>query len=192
MLFCGKEPAIDRQQINLAEAAQRGDLESFGELCGMYYKPMTAMAFAILADHHLAEDAVQEAYARALVKLPDLKKAATFAAWLARICRNVALDVAKSGTQRMYRSNNPEALSPMSGKSQDRNGELNHVLKHALERLPNAGRELLVLRYYHDMSCREIAALTGLTLASVNTRLQRTRDKLGRILRKDKNLDGCL
>ena len=41
---------------------------------------MVAIAYSVLADHHMAEDAAQESYAKALVKLPGLNKPASFAA----------------------------------------------------------------------------------------------------------------
>ena len=76
----------------LVEAAIGGDVDSFTELCRRYYPALVAIGEAILSDRHLAEDAAQEAMARASRKLLDLKDIDRFAAWLAVICRNVARD----------------------------------------------------------------------------------------------------
>ncbi len=80
----------------LVRDAVGGDIESFGELCRQHYVAITAVAYAVLNDHQLAEDAAQEAFAQALVSLRNLKDNARFAPWLAAICRNVANDMAKA------------------------------------------------------------------------------------------------
>lgn len=59
-----------RPDITLVEAAVDGDAESFTELCRRYYPAMVAIAHSILGDRDLAEDAAQQAFAKAVVKLP--------------------------------------------------------------------------------------------------------------------------
>jgi len=77
------------------KAAINGNAEGFTELCRRYYPAMVAIAHSILGDRHLAEDAAQQAFAKAALKLPQLKKENRFAGWLAVICRNVAKDMAR-------------------------------------------------------------------------------------------------
>ncbi len=62
----------------LVEEAARGDGDSFTELCRRYYGPMVAIGHAILGDRHLAQDAAQEAFAKAAVHLPKLRRADQF------------------------------------------------------------------------------------------------------------------
>ena len=47
-------------ETQLVEAAQNGHLESFGALYERYHSPMVALAYSMLADRDLAEDAAQE------------------------------------------------------------------------------------------------------------------------------------
>ena len=77
---------IESSDIDLVIAAQAGDLDSFGELGRRYFNTLVAIAYAVLGDHHLAEDAAQEALAKALVKLVTLRQTERFAGWLRRIC----------------------------------------------------------------------------------------------------------
>ena len=63
---------VQESDTTLVEAAIYGDAESFTELCRRYYPAMVAIAHSILGDGHLAEDATQEAFAKAAVKLPQL------------------------------------------------------------------------------------------------------------------------
>jgi len=58
------------------------------------------VAYGVLKDHQLAEDAAQEAFARGLVSLHRLKEPGRFAPWLVRICRNVAVDHTVKGSSR--------------------------------------------------------------------------------------------
>ncbi len=80
----------------LIKAAINGNADSFTELCRRYYPAMVAIAHSILGDRHLAEDAAQQAFAKAALKLPQLKKESRFAGWLAVICRNIAKDMARN------------------------------------------------------------------------------------------------
>ena len=72
------------------EAAQNGRLEGFGALYQRYHSSMVALAYSMLADRDLAEDAAQEVFAIACRDLGSLKNQERFAAWLAGICRNVS------------------------------------------------------------------------------------------------------
>ncbi len=80
----------------LAETAAAGDGDSFTELCRRYYPAMVAIAHAILGDRHLAEDAAQQAFARAAMNLARLRKSEQFGSWLAAICRNAAFDIGRA------------------------------------------------------------------------------------------------
>jgi DNA-directed RNA polymerase specialized sigma24 family protein len=96
----------------LVRRALQADPESFGQLCRRYYPSLVAVADSILLDHHLAEDAAQEALAHACRQLPGLKKPDQFGPWVAAICRNVAKDMLpgppESGTRGRMRSAAPD------------------------------------------------------------------------------------
>ena len=87
---------VIESEKRLIEAAQNGHLESFAALYERYYRCVATVAYSVLADAHLAEDAAQEAFAIACRDLPKLKSKDKFAAWLAGICRNVARQMQKS------------------------------------------------------------------------------------------------
>jgi RNA polymerase sigma factor (sigma-70 family) len=169
----------DNLERQLVDAAAAGDIESFGELCGRYYGPMVAIAYSVLSDHQLAEDAAQESFARALVNVRRLKNRARFAPWLAAICRNVARDMVAVKARRIDAADIAQA-APQSG--QDENGML---IRRAIERLPAAARESIVLRYYNNMSYEEIASVSGISRAAVNGRLARAKRKMAKYLKRN-------
>ena len=169
----------DNSEKQLVEAAVGGDLESFGELCRQYYSPMVAVAYAVLSDHQLAEDAAQESFARALVSVRKLRDRTRFAAWLAGTCRNFARDMVAAKARRA------KFASPSNAAADDSREDYNPLVHRAIDRLPQAARELVVLRYYDNLPYEQIAAVLGTSPAAINGRLLRAKRKMANYLRKN-------
>jgi RNA polymerase sigma-70 factor (ECF subfamily) len=163
----------------LVEAATGGDIESFGELCGRYYAAMVAVAYAVLSDHQLAEDAAQESFARALVNLKNLKNSSRFAPWLAAICRNVSKDMVKAEAKQIR----TEDLSKAARRNND--GENSNAIRQAIEHLPGPAKELIVLRYYNNLSYEQIGSVLGISRATINGRLLRAKRKMSKYLKRN-------
>lgn len=163
----------------LIEAARAGDLNSFGKLCEDYYAPLAAVAYSVLRDHQLAEDAVQEAFARGLVNLRRLNEPGKFAPWLARICRNVAIDMVRNRPPHVIRN---EDLSVAPDQKEDE--ATKQTIREAVDRLPTSLREVVILRYYNDCSYEQISAVLGLSKMTINGRLTRAKRKLAKHLRR--------
>ena len=169
----------DKLERQLVDAAAAGDIESFGELCRRYYSPMIAIAYSVLSDHQLAEDAAQESFARAIVNVRKLKNRARFAPWLAAICRNVAKDMVAAKAKRVNAADLPQTAE-CGGHNE--NGTL---IRQAIERLPAAARELIVLRYYNNLSYEEIGSVLEISKASINGRLARAKRKMADYLKRN-------
>jgi len=168
---------IDAER-ELIEAARAGDLDSFGKLCERYYAPMVAVAYNVVRDHQLAEDAVQEAFARGLVSLDRLKEPAKFAPWLARICRNAAIDLMRARRSQVR----CDGLVPAPVRGTE--GSAHQTVREAIASLPADVREVVVLRYYNGCSYEQISAVLGLSKMSINGRLTRAKRKLAKYLRR--------
>jgi len=177
MWTSSRGPVIDAER-ELIAAARAGDLDSFGKLCEHYYAPLVAVAYSILRDHQLAEDAAQEAFARGLVSLHKLKEPAKFASWLARICRNVAIDMVRDRPPQIRE----DELSPTADPGEDES--VYQVVREAIDDLPAGLWEVVILRYYSDCSYEQIAAVLGLSKMTINGRLTRAKRKLAKSLRR--------
>ncbi len=176
----------EKMQKELVEAALAGDIDSFGRLARRYYASLVAIAYSILSDHQLAEDAAQEAFARALTNLRKLKKSDKFAPWLARICRNVARDMVAAETRPI----NPRDLSPdPGGNGPDDNVE---AVRRAIQKLPPRAREVIVLRFYNGLSYEEISSVLGISKPTINGRLTRAKQKIARYLKRGGFLENRL
>ena len=163
----------------LVEAAIGGDIESFGELCQRHYAAMAAIAYTVLSDHQLAEDAAQESFARALVRIKSLKERAKFAPWLTAICRNVAKDMVAAKAKLISTENISQVDKVENFDENDR------VIRRAIEQLPESAKELVVLRYYDGLSYEQISSVLGISKASINGRLTRAKRKMAEYLRKN-------
>lgn len=166
-------------QAKLVEAAVGGDIDSFGELCRQYYASMVAIGYSVLADHQLAEDAAQEAFARALSNLRALKNKKKFAPWLAAICRNVAKDMVATKARQI----NTEDFSGIA-ENDNRDDRVQSV-RQAIEQLSVSAKELVVLRYYNGLSYEQIGSVLGISKATINGRLTRAKRKMAKYLRRN-------
>ena len=168
---------IQEPETTLVETAIDGDPESFTELCRRYYPAMVAIAHSLLGDRHLAEDAAQETFAKAAVKLPQLRQTNKFAGWLAAICRNEARDMARQ--QNGLRAANE--LSTKTAKSES--GDSGDAIRQALKQLTEQAREVVYLRYYDGLSYEQISNVLGISKQAINGRLRRAKRKMADYLR---------
>jgi RNA polymerase sigma-70 factor (ECF subfamily) len=159
--------------------AAGGDQRAFAQLHARYAAMVHAILLARLpaAD---AEDQVQEVFLIAWKKLAQLDDASLFGAWLGTIARHRAVD--------WYRRRRPtEALaeSAAAAAGAPEVAEARRVLA-AIQALPEAYRETLVMRLVEGMSGPEIAEVTGLEPGSVRINLHRGM----KLLRARLGLDG--
>ena len=163
----------------LVEAAQNGHLDSFAALYERYYNSMVALAYSLLADRHLSEDAAQQAFAIACRDLPNLKSKDKFATWLAGICRNTARQMRRSKA-RLVALN--EAPSAENKSSKDNRAD---VVRRAVWKLRAIEREPIILRYYNGLSYEGISAVLGISPQAVHGRLTRARKRIAKYLKHE-------
>ena len=169
----------ERPDKQLAEAAKLGDGASFTELCRRYYAAMVAIAHSILGDKHLAEDAAQQAFAAAAVKLPELRHAERFASWLGAICRNAANDIGRK--QRVVF--NADYFSRLPAKQNDAQDIA--AVRKAVAGLAPEAREVIYLRFYDGLTYERISKVLGVSEQAINGRLRRAKIKLAEYLKRN-------
>ncbi|SDZ55553.1 RNA polymerase sigma-70 factor, ECF subfamily [Asanoa ishikariensis] len=136
---------------------------------------LVAVLYALTGDFAEAEDAVHEAFARALSRPAQLRKVDSPEAWL----RTVAMNVARTRFRRRVlldrilhsgRLRRPESTPPISP---DR-----IALAEAMQDLPRPVRECLVLHYIADLTIADVAAVQQCSVDAVKSRLMRGRRAL--------------
>ncbi|MCP4610004.1 MAG: sigma-70 family RNA polymerase sigma factor [Planctomycetes bacterium] len=169
----------EQPEITLVRAAIKGDADGFTELCHRYYPAMVAIAHSVLDDRHLAEDAAQQAFAKAAVKLPQLKKENRFAGWLAAICRNIAKDMARK--TEIFQSTDDLSIAA----TEPRDDGTIETVRQAIRKLSASAKELVFLRFYDGMSYEQISTVLGISEQAINGRLRRAKKKMAGYLRRN-------
>ncbi len=171
----------DRPDEELVLAAVRGDVDSFVALCRRYYPALVAIAHAVLGDRHLAEDAAQEALAKACRRLDGLKSPSRFGAWLAAICRNEARNILRR-RPRVESLGERDVPADMPGP--DPHAE---AVTKALDTMPPESREILYLRYRSELSYQAISDMLGISPEAVHGRLRRARQEVQQRLERQQD-----
>lgn len=84
----------------IVKRASHGDHDAFREIVGRHEARLRVLAFHLLQDAHLMNDAVQDTFIKAYVALPGFRGDAALGTWLHRICYRVCLDYLRSGQSR--------------------------------------------------------------------------------------------
>jgi len=168
-----------KDEINLVQAASKGDVDSFSSLCAQYYPALVAIAYSRLSDKDLAEDAAQETLYIAYRDISRLKKSDLFVSWIMRICRNISSDMAKK-----RKRNNYSQLEDceVHSKEQTQNEYYDEILRIIIQGLPLNAREIVFLKFYNKMSYQEISEVLGISLEAVNGRLRRAKKLIAKEL----------
>ena len=120
-------------------------------------------AALITGDRAAAEDAVQDAFARAIVHRKKFREAGSLEAWLWRIVVNTALNGRRKRTADERATDRLGRSSPASGTDR----EIDYEARAELMRLPKRQRAAVFLRYYADLDYREIAQILAVTPGGV-------------------------
>jgi RNA polymerase sigma-70 factor (ECF subfamily) len=164
--------AVDDLATVVARAG-RGDRQAFAELYRRFHRAVHGVVLAKVSFGDAA-DLVQDVFAIALERLPQLAEPAAFPGWLMSIARHRAID--------HVRGKKPTGELAEVAVPAPRSAEVAEVLA-ALRALPEAYQETLILRLVEGMSGPEIAEQTGLSAGSVRVNLHRgmklLRERLG-------------
>ncbi|HEX7237322.1 MAG TPA: sigma-70 family RNA polymerase sigma factor [Gammaproteobacteria bacterium] len=158
--------------------AKAGSVAACGDLVRATQAMAAAVAFNVLRDKALAEDAVQQAYLQAFRNLADLGEPAAFAGWLRRIVITVALNIRRTRRTTFLRLDDVPEI-PVLDEAETHWSELQRQrLAAALLALSPAERQACDRRYHGGWSVARLAADAGVHEAVMRKRLQRIRDKL--------------
>jgi RNA polymerase sigma-70 factor, ECF subfamily len=146
--------------------AQDGDREALGFLYARYADNIYGYVRSIVQSHHEAEDITQHVFAKLLRVIDKYEeRQVPFFAWTLRVARNVAMDHIRS--ERLIPVEEVRGVSEHTGFDPTATGR-SEELRGALAMLPQAQREVLLLRHVAGLSPTEIARLTGKSEGSVH------------------------
>lgn len=167
----------------LAISYVRGNNRAFDELLSRNQSKLFSYILFVVRDEDKANDLFQETFVKVITKLHQGRyvDSGKFGAWIMRIAHNVIMDWYREQRSRnLIEPTDENDLSNLSGnKILDSNVENRYVndqimvdVKNMMNMLPPTQREVVFMRFYQDLSFKEIAETTGV---SINTSLGRMR-----------------
>lgn len=181
----------------LVAAYANGNNEAFDVLLERHKVRLYGYIINIVKDKVLADDLFQETFVKVIMTIRQGRyiEHGKFPGWLTRIAHNLIIDYYRQERTAPVVSTDDEACDLLnrrdlcSGTIEDEmvSFQIDEDLRSLVMALPDAQREVLVMRYYRNMSFKEIAEATGV---SINTALGRMRYAILNIRRMaaDKNL----
>jgi RNA polymerase sigma-70 factor (ECF subfamily) len=192
------EVDLDRDRA-LVERCQGGDSSAFGNLYSRYYERLYRFCLRRLHDHAEAEDAAQEAFARAWRALPNFVGERRFYPWLTVIAGNVCTDVLRRRSRNTPTSDvEISARQALEPNGADTSEDLvlaavdGQLITEALSRLSDRHRNVLSMREGSGWTYQQIATHEGVEIGTVETLLWRARRALRREFTALSNTKGVL
>ncbi len=160
----------------------RGDATAFDLLFRKYQDYVYHIIYGIVGSAEEARDLTQDVFLQVYRSLPSFRQGSRFATWLYRIAVNRAVDAARGSRKWRFL---PFLQEPtLKERTTDPSQEPEHAFSKKMDReavqetlllCPLSHRDILVLRYYRDLSLEEIAETLDCSLAAAKVRLHRAR-----------------
>ena len=177
------DPDAETEALLIARA-QTGDRDAFGELVRHHHPGVVNVVYRLCGDVELAEDAAQDAFIQAWLRLSSFQRGTSLRNWIYRIAVNAALDVLRRAPKAPALDLESLSISDPSAPPETvlLQNERAHIVQRAILSLTEANRSVLILREYGELSYQEIAATLNIPLGTVMSRLNYARERLKELL----------
>ena len=166
----------DRDLVDAIRANDDQAEPAFRIIYDRYGKRLYAYGLKVLRSESRARDITQDTFLRFLTAVRRGDQIENLAAYLLRITRNLCLNVRRD---EHLTYTEPEHIDPIDEhRETPEDADMRQHVLRALERLPEAYREALVLQMYGGLSYAEICEATGETLPTIRHRISRAKQRL--------------
>tara|TARA_B100000945_G_scaffold53083_1_gene38477 strand:+ start:230 stop:838 length:609 start_codon:yes stop_codon:yes gene_type:complete len=192
-----KKALNDFKLIDLA--ITKNDQNAYSEIMKSYKNSIYFTILKMIKNKDDAEDLTIEAFSKAFKNLHKFKKEFTFSTWLFRIATNNTIDFIrkkKLATTSIHTSLKDEAGQNIELDIKDSNlnpneitvkNEKKIIVRQLVNKLPEKYQNLVKLRYFEELSYKEIAHKTNSPLGTIKAQLFRARDLLFEIMKNKKS-----
>lgn len=166
----------------LVASYAKGNNEAFDILLKRHQDKVFNYIFKIVKNEDIANDIFQDTFVKAImtIKQGRYTENGKFPAWISRIAHNLIIDYYRQEKSENMQSCDVEDVDILNKKELSEEtiedviitNQIHSDVKHLVKILPDLQREVLLMRYYKNMSFKEIAEATGV---SINTALGRMR-----------------
>lgn len=184
------EPGVSSDEQRLVRLSRGGDHAAFAELVEAHQVAVFGTSLRIVHDREVAAEVSNRVFYRAYEHLASFDESRPLRPWLVRIAANEALNELRTRRRDAAQTIGGEAaaieLEQVVGEPDPADllplRERSAAIRAAVDRLPEAQRVAVVLRYFADLSYADIAEVTQQTVNNVGVILLRARERLRREL----------
>lgn len=163
------------QHIDLVKKAKDGDREAFGELYRVYLDRIYRFVYFLVLDEPLAEDITQNTFLKAWNYLPKyVPEKGTFQSFVYKVARNLVIDHQRKKKE-VAITQETELFLPADTDIEEEYeaSERSVTVKRALSSLPDFDKEIVIMRYFEELSYSEISKVVGKKESAIRVRVHR-------------------
>jgi len=160
-----------------------GEQDAFAALLELYRNQIFSLVLRMVPNHEDAEDIAQQAFIKAFRNLASYDPKYPFITWLFKIAHNSAIDFLRSKKPESISIDNEDAPIEIEDSSPSVQAQVSYSFsqqeaERLLSSLPPLYREVLLLQYREELSCKEIGEILGIPEGTVKVRLFRARAEM--------------
>jgi RNA polymerase sigma-70 factor (ECF subfamily) len=187
-----------RELKKMIRSAMKGNTEAFEDLYHIFIKSILFHTRNLLDDKDRVEDTAQEIVIRMYKGIGKLKNPEALRSWMQTIiintCATENLKIGKTGSENLddYMETlvaEDENSAPDEAAERSATGD---ILMDAINKLPKARRQAVIMHYYDEMSYKEIATVLGISASTVSTNVLRAKTVLKEELTKSMKFDDAM
>ena len=168
----------------LVRGIKGGDQGALELLVRRWYPRIYGYVFKLTGHEQDACDLTQDVFIAMMQSIGGYVPWKPFGSWLFAIAHNKCMDYFRL-RRKVIQAEDAAFDCPDSAASLEDIAELSASVKAALEKLPAAQREAVILHYFHQLTAKEIAQMTNTPLPTIKSRLRAARKTLSDALRED-------
>jgi RNA polymerase sigma factor (sigma-70 family) len=192
LLFLASVKLQQKEITELIHAAKRGDQHAFRQLLDLHWNELYGFLIKRTENDNDAEDLCLQAFSKAFDKIDLYNQDYSFATWLTSIAKNLHVDILRKEKIRTHKSSTTdeiakelidETLGPEDQLIRSQN--LDKLLEQ-IRTLKPMYRDIIQLRFFQELSHKEIAAQLSLSVSNVKVRLLRAKKLMAIIIKEQK------
>jgi RNA polymerase sigma-70 factor (ECF subfamily) len=177
-----EEIALTEDQIILR--CQAGDREAFRTLVEKYQNMLYGTAYLMTGNRMVAEDQVQETFLSVWKSIGTFHSGRPLKPWLVRILVNKVLSYQRANSKTML-SLDGDLVADPAGDDPLKGIEQRDQLQSVLRNLPSEQRQVVLLRYFAELSLTETANALGRSQGTIKSQIHRALEQLKDLIKDD-------
>lgn len=167
--------------IKIIKSCQKGNKDSFNELINLYYEYVLGFLIKLTNNKQLSQDLTQDTFLKIIQNIDkfDTNGKASFSTYIITIAKNLYIDNLRKTKNEVY--NIDELILPINGFEDESIMKFEYDdIMNQIEKLPEAQREAIKLKYVEGMTLKEIAKIHNTNDKTIKSRIHTGVSKLRR------------